>query len=114
MPCYHNNCCGASEPDASERSSRLMYAERVFYTKFYLAHGIVVVRACYAQNITFKLAQFYVLLILIVDCLLFRFRQGHCARHCSELLPPRCINLTLGGINIYSSLFFGFFQMFFI
>jgi hypothetical protein len=47
----------ASLPEASERSSSLMCAERGFWTKFYLAHGIVVVRACYAQNTNFKLAK---------------------------------------------------------
>ena len=52
-------CCGASEPEASERSSSLICAERGFRTKFYLAHGIVVVRAFYAQNTNFKLARVF-------------------------------------------------------
>jgi hypothetical protein len=54
-----HNCCGASEPEASERSSSLICAERGFWTKFYLAHGIVVVRAFYAQNKNFKLARVF-------------------------------------------------------
>jgi hypothetical protein len=57
-------CCGASEPEASEpeaseRSSSLICAEKGFWTKFYLAHGIVVVRAFYAQNTKFKRARVF-------------------------------------------------------
>jgi hypothetical protein len=51
--------CGASEPEASERSSSLICAERGFWTKFYLAHGIVVVRDFYTQNTHFKLARVF-------------------------------------------------------
>jgi hypothetical protein len=35
-------CCEASGPEASKCSSSLICAERGFWTKFYLAHGIVV------------------------------------------------------------------------
>jgi hypothetical protein len=56
---YPSSCCGASEPEASERSSSLICAERGFWTKFYLAHGIVVVRAFYAHNTNFKLARVF-------------------------------------------------------